>query len=138
MSEKKINSQFTKENPFTVPDGYFEALDKRIEARVNADNLPRRQKIIRVIKPILGIAASFMLAFTLIRYPLTRILDKTNNETTIVTFDDLFRQLTDNIDEVALYQALTEKEDDTYTSDEMINLLLCSVSDLDIYYNVIE
>jgi hypothetical protein len=138
MSEERINSQFPKENPFVVPDGYFDTLDKRIEARVNAGNLPQRQRVIRIIKPIMGLAASFLLAFLLIRYPLDRILSEQNTNSEIATYDDFFRQLTEDIDENTLYQVLTEEEDDSYASDEMIDLLLCSISDLDIYYNVIE
>ena len=136
MSEEINNPQFLKDNPFAVPEGYFETLDKRIEERVKAGSLPPKQKIIRLIKPIVGLAASFALAFLLIRYPLSLILPdyKANNE---ITYDDFFKLLTNGIDDNTLYQVLTE-EDTFIENDEVISLLLCNVSDMDLYSQIIQ
>ena len=134
MSEEINNSQFPKNNPFTVPEGYFETLDKRIEEKVKAGSIPPKQRIIRLVKPIVGLAASFALAFLLIRYPLSLILPDYKADTEI-TFEDFFKLLTDDIDENTLYQVLTE-EDSFIESDEVISLLLCNVSDLELYSQI--
>ena len=130
------NTLFRKDNPFTVPEGYFETLDKRIEEKIEAGSLPPRQKIIRLLKPIVGLAASFALAFLLIRYPLSLILPdyNANNES---VYEDFFKLLTNDIDESTLFRALTE-EDTFIENDEVISLLLCNVSDMDLYSQIIQ
>lgn len=62
--------------PFKVPDGYFNTLEERIEAKIKeeAEPVSSKGKIIRMLKPALAMAASFALVFLLVYYPLSVFL----------------------------------------------------------------
>jgi len=62
--------------PFRVPDGYFDTLEDRIEARIADESSPvsSKGKLIRMMKPMLAMAASFALIFMLVYYPLSVFL----------------------------------------------------------------
>lgn len=54
-----------KELPFTVPDSYFDDLPGRIKNRLAESGQPKRQTIVRTIRPRLAIAAMFIGFITL-------------------------------------------------------------------------
>lgn len=54
-----------KELPFTVPDSYFDDLPGRIQDRLTESGQPKRQTIVRTIRPRLAIAAMFIGFITL-------------------------------------------------------------------------
>lgn len=62
--------------PFKVPEGYFDSLEDRIEARISeeTEQVSSQGKLIRMLKPVLAMAASFALIFLLVYYPLSVFL----------------------------------------------------------------
>ncbi|WP_299584191.1 hypothetical protein [uncultured Sunxiuqinia sp.] len=62
--------------PFKVPEGYFDSLEDRIEARIakETEQVSSQGKLIRMLKPVLAMAASFALIFMLVYYPLSVFL----------------------------------------------------------------
>ena len=53
-------------NPFRTPEGYFDAFEDRVMARIAAEEQPetsRRARIWTVLKPALSLAAMFALVF---------------------------------------------------------------------------
>ena len=53
-------------NPFRTPEGYFDAIEDRVMARIAAEEQPetsRRARIWTVLKPALSLAAMFALVF---------------------------------------------------------------------------
>jgi hypothetical protein len=54
-----------KELPFVVPGSYFDDLSGRIQDRLSESGQPKRQTIVRVIRPRLAIAAMFIGFITL-------------------------------------------------------------------------
>ena len=53
------------EQPFRVPEGYFDALEDRVMARIATEKAPEtgRRRVWTVIKPALALAATFALIF---------------------------------------------------------------------------
>ena len=53
------------EQPFRVPEGYFDALEDRVMARIAMEEAPEagRRRVWTVIKPALALAATFALIF---------------------------------------------------------------------------
>ncbi len=66
-------SNMTKENPFRVPDSYFDDFSARLQYKIEAERniIPSRpNRFIRVLKPALGLAASFALIALLVYGPI--------------------------------------------------------------------
>jgi hypothetical protein len=66
MEIMENDEKYSKENPFLVPEGYFEQFNQRLSEKINA--LPAEQTgkwKIKAISPYLAIAAGFLLVFTI-------------------------------------------------------------------------
>jgi len=93
MNEKKnIASEWQNQPskpPFRVPDGYFDTLEDLIEARIADEEAPvsSKGKLIRMMKPMLAMAASFALVFMLVYYPLSVFLPNYLAKNTNTTID---------------------------------------------------
>jgi hypothetical protein len=109
LKELKDNS------PYKVPEGYFDTLHDRIKENVRQNSLPKRAKIIQMIKPWMSLAAGFL--FLIIIY-VTFIPDKTNTQlatsSTVVSEDYL-----ETLDPIA--SQLSEYDLAMYLSAEDIN-----------------
>jgi len=73
--------------PFDVPEGYFETFEDRLEARIAAMEEPKSTKVtlLRILKPIVGLAAGFLLIMTLIKYPLSKVTSLLSNQQNTAT-----------------------------------------------------
>ncbi|TAJ13148.1 hypothetical protein DMA11_10160 [Marinilabiliaceae bacterium JC017] len=54
-----------EEPPFKVPEDYFASLPDKVEARLERETIPQKQKVIEMIKPWLTLAAIFFLIMLL-------------------------------------------------------------------------
>ena len=67
MNENKdiLNGFESHENPFRVPEGYFETLEDRLMARIadEAADVETKRPVWRILKPALALAATFALIF---------------------------------------------------------------------------
>jgi len=139
------NSKYSRENPFDVPEGYFDMVEYRIEERIRAEESEstRGQKFIRMVKPILGLAASFALAFLLIYYPITKILSKytagtTGQQSEKTKLDEEFLTDYGYLDENTFFLALTSKEEPAdFESDEVLSFLTSELDDYEVYAEII-
>lgn len=101
--EKYLNQKFGKENPFRVPDGYFDQLTDRVMAQ-----LPERRKKSRFVtlRPWLYAAACVacvvVLGVTFLSYPTK--MEQPENVAAIVNNDNTY------IDEAADYAMLDNAE----------------------------
>ncbi len=135
--------KFPKGNPFEVPEGYFEMLEDRIEARIEDEETIKtsRQKVIQLVKPLLGLAASFALAILLIYYPISRIVPwytarQEQNEN--FSGEEEFITNSTFIDDNMFFQVLTTPENNhELNSDEIINYLSDELNDYEIYAEII-
>lgn len=133
-------------SPFKVPDGYFETLEERIEARIvsETEGISTKGKVIRMIKPILGLAASFALILLLAYYPLRVLLpkylaeqatEKVDKNASVSEDDMMFSYFT--LSDESLYEVLdvdsTAQMSDSINADEMLDYLSTAMNETDIY-----
>lgn len=138
------HSKFPRENPFGLPEGYFETMEDRVEGMIRAteEKGSRGQKLITLAKPILGLAASFALAFLIIYYPINQILSWYTAKHTEGKIRELKleEQLlnTYGLDEGTFFLALTTQEDPgEFKSDEIISFLTSELDDYEVYSEII-
>lgn len=139
------NSKFPRENPFDVPEGYFEMIEDRIEGKIQAAEGGRLHgnRLILTVKPVLGLAASFALAFLLIYYPISKILpwymakyDAEKNKE--IKLDEKFLTDYGYLDERTFFLALTSQEDPSeFETDEIISFLSSELDDYEVYAEII-
>lgn len=132
-------SKLKKENPFGTPDKYFDDFSARLQMRLEAEKqvIPNQQNsIIRFLKPVFGLAASFTLIFILVYWPIktfmpTQVTDKTE----FLNINDMqYRNNMESLDENSFYALLEESTNSTNFSDEeLISYVNTNVSEYEIY-----
>ena len=71
--EENIESEFLKspgDNPFRTPEGYFDSMEDRIMSKVREPDKKKNSsgKIVRILKPVVGIAACLAVALILSKH----------------------------------------------------------------------
>ncbi|HDR52768.1 MAG TPA: hypothetical protein ENN90_14315 [Mariniphaga anaerophila] len=139
-------SKIKKENPFRVPDNYFDDFSARLAVKLEAEKkaLPQpKNTVIRYLKPVLGMAASFALIFMLVYWPLKSFLPnylaKTNTFIESTTEDDAFRSILERLDETLFFAVLAEPgsvnetAEAGFSDDELMGYLSANISDYELY-----
>ncbi len=139
-------SKIKKEQPFGVPDKYFDDFSARLHHRLETERQPLPQKqnrVIRFLKPALSLAASFALIFMLVYWPvksfLPNYLAKTNTYIESPSEESTYLSFIEKLDEnsffALLYEPFVSEETDSYdfNDDELLNFLSANVSDYEIY-----
>jgi hypothetical protein len=146
--EDHIEPDFEKrpQNPFRTPDNYFELLEDRIMGNINDQTKKKSSstKIIRFLKPVLGIAASLTLIFTLGYYSINTFLLKDTAKTELTDPDatDLLNDYSINlssIDENSLINAIFTDETSIFAEtnpDEFLAYLSTGLNDVEIYSEI--
>lgn len=153
MSERKnIGNEWQNQPskpPFRVPDGYFDTLEDMIEAKIAEEAAPvsSKGKLIRMMKPMLAMAASFALIFMLVYYPLSVFLpnylaknaDIKIEETTTVADDDLvISYFTSSAN--SIYDLVNSEEETLeieVNEQEMLDYLAVEMNEAEIYAELI-
>lgn len=149
-TDENIENKFgnpKKEHPFRVPEGYFETFADRLKARIEEDEQPNKKRSLFIyIKPVLMMAASFLLVILLISVPYKKFIPSGNG---------YFSQQQSNIDSVdsvgavpaaifsyfseeQLLSAVTdmnELESDTISTDNLGDFIASNYSDYDVIVN---
>ncbi len=125
-------SNLKKENPFGTPEKYFDDFSARLKMKLEAEKevVPIQQnRIIRFLKPALGLAASFAIIFMLVNLPLKKFMSQkvvsSNIETELSETDYL--NVVERIDENSFFAMLTETDDEIEFSEEDL-LIYASVN----------
>jgi len=133
-------SKIKKENPFRVPENYFEDFSARLQIKLEAEKggtTKNQSRIIQFLKPALGLAAGFALIFMLAYWPLTTFTpnQQANNITTETDESEmLFASLVEGIDENSFYALLDESEvADQLSDDDLANYVKTNSSEYEIY-----
>ena len=136
-------SKLKKEQPFDTPENYFDDFSPRLQMRIEAEKRasnPKKMSFIQILKPALGLAASFALIFMLVYVPLKTFMPHRMAETTEIPTDPDAGILNyiENIDESSFISLLNESEkDETTFSDEELTLYVsANFSDYEIYENL--
>jgi hypothetical protein len=135
-----------KSNPFRTPEGYFGSIEDRIMQKIEYSAKPqnRSSRVIRLLKPALGLAASFTLVYMLVYYPINFLLLKGNAKTEVtdsVNSDsfDAYSLSFSLVDENTLINTLfSDETNNTYeiNPDDLLAYLSSGMNDLEIYSEI--
>lgn len=135
-------SKIKKENPFRVPDNYFDDFSARLQLKLETEKkalAAPKNRIIQYLKPAISLAASFALIFLLVYWPLKTFLSgevADNNSAVIESYNDETQYLTllESIDENSFYVLLEEpKPTVEFSDDELINYISTNISDYELF-----
>ncbi len=133
-------SKIKKENPFRVPENYFEDFSARLQERLETEKtgVPKNQnRVIQFLKPAIGLAAGFALIFTLSYWPLRIFTPNEQAENiTIVNSESemLYASWVEGIDENSFYAMLDNSNGSVdFTDDDLADFVNTNSSEYDIY-----
>lgn len=147
--EKNMEPDFLKRpktNPFRTPNYYFESLEDRVMGNIEYQKKKESSstRIIRLLKPALGLAASFALVYVLVYYPINTFLLKNTAKTAVtdtITADWLNEysiNLT-SVDENLIVNAIFAEDTTNLAEtnpDEFLAYLSTGLNDVEIYSEI--
>jgi hypothetical protein len=115
-----------------------------IEYREKEKQKSHSTRVFQILKPALGLAASFALVYLLVYYPINTFLIKDTAKTTVTDsaatdWPDVYSIVLSSIDESTLVNALsTEESGLAYKTnpDEVLAYLSSGLNDLEIYSEI--
>lgn len=117
-------SKIKKENPFRVPENYFEDFSARLQMKLDEEKTGvsnNQNRIIQFLKPALGLAAGFALIFMLAYWPL-KTLTPNQQATNVSNETDesemLYASLVEGMDVNSFYAMLDDQNGAAYFTDE--------------------
>jgi hypothetical protein len=133
-------SKLKKDNPFSVPKNYFDDFPARLQMKMNEEKIgadKQENKIIRFLKPALGLAAAFALVFMLAYWPMKTFTEKqlaNNNYVEEEINDILYANMVEGIDVNSFY-ALLDDTNGAYelSDDDLANFVNTYSSDYEIF-----
>jgi len=139
MVKKNNIKQASEHNPFVVPEGYFDTFSERLMERIDHSEKPAvsapQSAILRYLKPVLAMVASFTIIFILIYFPVQLIGPKSlsqNNEPFSVLPEFMnFYQVNDHAIIQAFEQTETKTEHD-YDNQFIESVLIASLTEYDL------
>jgi hypothetical protein len=129
-------------NPFRTPEGYFDSLEDRIMNRIQLQGKKKTvtSKIIRILKPVIGIAACLTVVYFLTNYP--HIKNNSNSNVvstyTLTQKDDSLLNFS-LIDESTLVNAIFSDDENTVADinpDDMLAYLSSRLNEVEIYSEI--
>lgn len=134
-------SKLKKENPFRAPENYFDDFSARLQMKLEAEKqvtISRKPRFIQLIKPALGLAASFAIIFMLVYVPMKTFMSKEINTVADTRENETgIENLLDQMDEMSFFAVLTENnEEANFTSDDLDMYVSANFSDYEIYENL--
>ncbi|MDP2113284.1 MAG: hypothetical protein Q8K69_04430 [Bacteroidota bacterium] len=149
--EENIEPEFLKrqkKNPFRTPDHYFDSIEDRvmgaIEYEAKNKTTSKSGKIIQLLKPVLGLAASFAIVYLLAYYPIKYFSPSSLVKSEITdssSFDnmDAYALNFSLFDENSLFNTILGDETSALSeikSDELLAYLSTDMNDLEIYSEI--
>ncbi len=142
--DENIANEFLKHKgkiPFRTPEGYFDSLEDRIMDRIKQSKKTNTtsSRIIKFLKPALGLAASLLLALLLVNSPINIFHTKT--ATTLTSTSDLLDDYSLNLgslDDNALANVIYGDESSTTTinPEEVLAYLSSDLNEVEIYSEI--
>lgn len=135
-------SKMKKEKPFGTPDHYFDDFSARLQTRLEAEKTvlhKAQNRVIRLLKPAIGLAASFLLIFLLVYWPTKSFLtnymaNNTDIEATTIEEEDPYMAIIERIDESTFFAILEEPEqEESFNDEELMNYISSNMSEYEIY-----
>jgi len=147
----KTNQNNLKEIPFGVPEGYFESFESRLEKRMMTESEEKekslRGKIIKLIKPAIGIAAGLILVLLLVHFPLKKdsvsLISVVKESNVEMQYEKELMAQSTALDEKTFYDVLTNQKDSTVSisviddSEKVITILSDELNDYEFCAEII-
>jgi hypothetical protein len=137
-------SEVKRENPFSVPQNYFDDFNSRLYAKIEAGETVKKPKVyIRYLRPIIGIAAGLALIITLVYGPINRTKNGQTADIGLYSSDsssesDLLSMI-GNIDDNSLLAIMeNNQKDEPIGKEEIVDYLSSNMSSYEIYLNLTE
>lgn len=135
-------SKITRKAPFRAPDRYFEKFPERLNTRIQEGTSGKSSSgrtIIRVLKPVIGLAASIILIFMLVYWPLNRLNmnNLAQSEADITEYNELdeYFSLISELDDNTFYSLMEGTyEEESFTDDELFSYINRSFNEYEIYF----
>ncbi|NOU60527.1 hypothetical protein [Marinifilum caeruleilacunae] len=116
-------SDMKKDQPFKVPEDYFENLSDRISERIEQEENPKEKNLVQVLKPYMWMAASIIGFVFVAKLILTTSVPTDFQNQQITQIEDTSTVSTENTDSEIFFDSMSET-----STDEIIEYL----SDYDI------
>jgi len=119
--------------PFTVPDSYFDDFEARLQVKLQQQSLKPEtgNKLVRVLKPVMWLAASFLLIVLLVKIPLGKFFPEymSGNLT-----EEEYPISIESLDEDEFYDIITDDlHAESLETNEIFDFLTYEVSEFEIY-----
>lgn len=133
-------SKLKKENPYGTPNNYFDDFSARMHTRIEQEKQAdpvKKPGIILLLKPVMWLAASFVIIFMLVYVPLKTFTSK--DITTVVEVNDYadteLLYIVEGLDESSFFDLLEEEtvEAEGLTNDDLVLFVNANFSDYEIY-----
>lgn len=149
--EDNIESEFLKrpkKNPFRTPDNYFDSMEDRVMRTIEHEEKTKSSsgagKVYRLLKPVLGLAASFALVFVLVYYPIKyfssdKLVQTQSTDTVTPETNDFYSIVISAVDENSLVDALSKEDtilQEEINADELIAYLSSDMNDIELYSEI--
>ncbi|MCT4602836.1 MAG: hypothetical protein N4A59_08060 [Marinifilum sp.] len=116
-------SDMKKDQPFKVPENYFENLSDRINEKIKQEENPKEKNLVQILKPYMWMAASIIGFVFVAKLILTTSIPSDFQNQQISQIEDTSTVNTENVDSDLFFDNMSET-----TTDEIIEYL----SDYDI------
>jgi hypothetical protein len=136
-----------KEQPFRVPENYFETFADRLKARIEEEEQPAESRtVFFYLRPVLMMAASILLVMLLVSVPIKNFL---NSKKGYIAKNQTNSDVTDSLGAVsanfisyfsegqfmAAFNEMNEIETDTISSDKLADFIASNYNDFEIISN---
>jgi len=150
-TDENIENKFgnlKKDQPFQVPEGYFESFADRLMVRIKEEEYPAKKRSVFIyLMPVLMMAASILVVILLLSVPLKRLLPSDSGNGSIVLQQSNTNSVADSIVPITLISYFSESqflsavtdmeviESDTISNDDLADFISTNYSDYDVIAN---
>jgi hypothetical protein len=133
-------SKLKKENPYGTPKNYFDDFSARMHTKIEQEKQAKpkdKPGIIQLLKPVMGLAASFAIIFMLVYVPLSKFVSDSNTttvESTVYSNSEILN-LVEGIDESTFFALIDEPDDavEALSSDDLALYVAANFNNYEIY-----
>jgi hypothetical protein len=120
-------------HPFRLPEGYFDQLPQQVMDKIEmGDHRNKESVIIRYIKPIIGLAASFALIMGLVYVPMKILSPKNGSQNNNSSLNEEY-YITSEMDDHNIFEMLENAApEETFNNQQLENVLICSVDEYEL------
>lgn len=122
-----FDDKYRKKNPFSVPEGYFEHLTDQVLEKIKEEEKPQKVSFVQLLKPYMGLAAIFLLAFVIVQFVVPHFID--NNKMLKKVNTEMVAGIEENTSDNLVLDGSFNP-----TSEEILEYLSTEVSDYDLIY----